>query len=136
MRSVNKVILLGNLTRDPELKQTEGKKPVCTFGLATNRSWMSYTGEKREETEFHRIVAWDQWAKTCQKYLKKGRKVYVEGRLQSHPYTGQDGIERTGVEVVLEDLVFADRMPKDVRETMEVKDAVSDTSESATVQQV
>jgi single-strand DNA-binding protein len=132
MRSVNKVILLGNLTRDPELKQTEGKKPVCIFGLATNRSWTSYTGEKHEETEFHRIVAWDQWAKTCQKYLKKGRKVYVEGRLQSHPYTGQDGIERTGVEVVLEDLVFVDSMPQDVRDTLEGKDS----SERATIQQV
>jgi single-strand DNA-binding protein len=132
MRSVNKVILLGNLTRDPELKQTEGKKPVCIFGLATNRSWMSYTGEKREETEFHRIVAWDQWAETAKKYLKKGRKVYVEGRLQSHPYTGQDGIERTGVEIVLEDLVFVDRMPQDVRDILEDKDS----SESAPVQQV
>jgi single-strand DNA-binding protein len=132
MRSVNKVILLGNLTRDPELKQTEGKKPVCIFGLATNRSWMSYTGEKHEETEFHRIVAFDQWAETAKKYLKKGRKVYVEGRLQSHPYTGQDGIERTGVEVVLEDLVFVDRMPKDVQDTRQGKD----TSESAPVQQV
>jgi single-strand DNA-binding protein len=119
MRSVNKVILFGNLTRDPELKQTEGKKPVCLFGLATNRSWMSYTGEKHEETEFHRIIAWDQWAETCQKYLKKSRKVYVEGRLQSHTYTGQDGVEKTGVEVVLEDLVFVDSMPKDVQETLE-----------------
>jgi single-strand DNA-binding protein len=129
MRSVNKVILLGNLTRGPELKQTEGKKPVCIFGLATNRTWMSYTGEKRDEPMFHRIIAWDQWAETCQKYLKKGRKVYVEGRLQSHSYTGQDGVERTGVEVVLEDLVFVDSMPKDVQET-------KDSSESATVQQV
>jgi single-strand DNA-binding protein len=57
MRSVNKVILLGNLTRDPELKQTEGKKPVCIFGLATNRSWTTETGEKREEPEFHRVIA-------------------------------------------------------------------------------
>jgi single-strand DNA-binding protein len=132
MRSVNKVILLGNLTRDPELKQSEGKKPVCIFGLATNRTWTSYTGEKREETEFHRIVAFDQWAETCQKYLRKGRKVYVEGRLQSHTYTGQDGVEKTGVEVVLEDLVFVDSMPQDVRETLEGKDM----AESATVQQV
>jgi single-strand DNA-binding protein len=121
MRSVNKVILLGNLTRDPELKQTEGKKPVCIFGLATNRSWMSYTGEKREETEFHRIVAWDNWAETAKKYLKKGRKVYIEGRLQSHPYTGQDGIERTGVEVVLEDLVFVDSLPKELLESAPVQ---------------
>jgi single-strand DNA-binding protein len=72
MRSVNKVILLGNLTRDPELRQTEGKKSVCVFGLATNRSWTTETGEKREETEFHRIVAWDKLAEVCHQYLRKG----------------------------------------------------------------
>jgi single-strand DNA-binding protein len=121
MRSVNKVILLGNLTRDPELKQTEGKKPVCIFGLATNRTWTSYTGEKREETMFHRVIAWENWAKVCQQYLKKGRKVYVEGRLQSYTYTGQDGIERTGVEVVLEDLVFVDSLPKKLGESAPVQ---------------
>jgi len=132
MRSVNKVILLGNLTRDPELKQTEGKKPVCIFGLATNRSWVSYTGEKHQETVFHRIIAWENWATVCQQYLRKGRKVYVEGRLQSHRYTSQEGIERTGGEVVLEDLVFVDSLPKDVQDTLECKDTV----ESAPLQQV
>jgi single-strand DNA-binding protein len=122
MRSVNKVILLGNLTQNPELKQTEGKKPVCIFGLATNRSWTTETGEKREEPEFHRIVAWGKWAEICNRYLAKGRKVYLEGRLQSHRYTGQDGMEKTGVEVVLEDLVFVDSMPKEVKETSESSD--------------
>jgi single-strand DNA-binding protein len=131
MRSVNKVILLGNLTRNPELKQTEGKKPVCIFGLATNRSWTIETGEKREEPEFHRIVAWDKWAEVCTRYLAKGRKVYLEGRLQSHSYTGQDGIEKTGVEVILEDLVFVDSIPKDVKETLDVKE----TSEVSNIQQ-
>jgi single-strand DNA-binding protein len=119
MRSVNKVILLGNLTHDPELKHTEGKKPVCVFGLATNRYWTAYSEERREETVFHRIVAFGQVAEVCSKYLRKGRKVYVEGRLQSHTYTGQDGIEKTGVEVVLEDLVFVDPMPKDVKDASE-----------------
>jgi single-strand DNA-binding protein len=117
MRSVNKVILLGNLTRDPELKQSEGKKPVCVFGLATNRYWTAYSEEKREETQFHRIVAWGHMADVCNKYLRKGRKVYVEGRLQYHTYTDQDGVEKTGVEAVLEDLVMLDRMPTDVQET-------------------
>jgi single-strand DNA-binding protein len=115
MKSVNKVILLGNLTRDPELKQSEGKKAVCVFGMATNRYWTAYSEEKREETMFHRIVAFGQVAAVCSKYLRKGRKVYVEGRLQSHTYTGQDGIERTGVAVVLDDLVMLDRMPPDVQ---------------------
>jgi single-strand DNA-binding protein len=115
MKSVNKVILLGNLTRDPELRYTENGKAVCTIGLATNRNWTTDKGEKREETEFHRIVAWDKLAETCHQYLRKGRKVYVEGRLQSHTYTGQDGIEKTGVEIVLEELVFVDPMPKEVQ---------------------
>jgi single-strand DNA-binding protein len=79
MRSVNKVILLGNLTRDPELRYTENKKAVCAFGLATNRNWTTDTGEKREEPEFHRIVAWDKLAESCHQYLRKGRKVYLEG---------------------------------------------------------
>jgi single-strand DNA-binding protein len=110
MKSINKVILLGNLTRDPELKQSVGKKPVCVFGLATNRSWPIKPGERQLATEFHRIVAFDKLAETCHQYLSKGRKVYVEGRLQSHTYTGQDGVERIGVEVVLEELVMLDKM--------------------------
>jgi single-strand DNA-binding protein len=116
MKSVNKVILLGNLTREPELKQSEGKKPVCILGLATNRSWTTKAGKVQEEPEYHRIVAFDKLAETCQQYLRKGRKVYVEGRLQSHPYTGQDGVEKTGVEIVLDELVFVDPMPKEVQE--------------------
>jgi single-strand DNA-binding protein len=123
MKSVNKVILLGNLTRDPELRHTENNKPVCSFGLATNRNWTMETGKKREEPEYHRIVAWEKLAETCQQYLKKGRKVYVEGRLQSHTYTGQDGIEWTGVEIVLEELIMLDSMPEDVKESLDLKDA-------------
>ncbi len=102
MGSVNKVILVGNLTHDPEMKQSEGKKPVCIISLATNRYWRDQNGEKREETEYHRLIAWDKLAETCHQFLRKGRKVYAEGRLQSHTYTGQDGIEKTGVAIVLE----------------------------------
>ncbi len=91
MRSVNKVILLGNLTRDPELKQSEGKKPVCVFGLATNRSWPIKPGERQLATEFHRIVAFDKLAETCHQYLKKGRKVYVAGRLRPIPTPARTG---------------------------------------------
>jgi single-strand DNA-binding protein len=119
MRSVNKVILLGNLTRDPELRYTENKKAVCTFGLATNRNWTTDTGEKREETEFHRIVAWDKLAEVCGQYLKKGRKVYVEGRLQSRTYTGQDSIEKFSTEIVLDEMVMLDSMPQGVREALD-----------------
>jgi single-strand DNA-binding protein len=120
VKSVNKVILLGNLTRDPELKHTEGKKPVCVFGLATNRSWPIKPGERQLATEFHRIVAFDKLAETCHQFLQKGRKVYLEGRIQAHRYTGQDGIEKTGVEIVLEKIEMLDNMPEDVRQRMEI----------------
>jgi single-strand DNA-binding protein len=132
MNSVNKVILLGNLTRNPEMKQSEGKKPICIFGLATNRNWTDERGEKHEEPEYHRIIAWDKWAETCHQFLRKGRKVFVEGRLQTRPYTSQDGIEKYATEVVLERLVFVDSMPKEVSQTLEVQDALAD----APVQQV
>jgi single-strand DNA-binding protein len=118
MSSVNKVILVGNLTRNPELKQTEGKKSVCVIGLATNRNWTDERGEKHEEPEYHRLVAFDKLAETCNQYLRKGRKIYAEGRLQYHTYTGQDGIEKTGVEVVLEKMEMLDSMPQDVKETL------------------
>jgi single-strand DNA-binding protein len=134
MGSVNKVILVGNLTRDPEMKHTEGKKPVCIIGLATNRNWTDDRGHRHEEPEYHRIIAWDKLAETCHQYLSKGRKVYCEGRLQSHTYTGQDGIEKTGVEIVLEKMEMLDSMPKDVRQTMELEDALTDASNGAPAQ--
>ncbi len=118
MKSVNKVILLGNLTRDPELRHTSNKKPVCIIGLATNRNWVDENGEKHEEPEYHCIVAFDKLAETCNRYLQKGRKIYARGRLQYHTYTGQDSIERTGVEIVLEKMEMLDSMPQNVKETL------------------
>jgi single-strand DNA-binding protein len=122
MKSVNKVILLGNLTRDPELRHTENKKPVCAFGLATNKNWVSYDGEKHEETEFHRLVAWDKLAEVCNQFLKKGRKVYVEGRLQTRSYKDKDGVEKTVTEIVLDEMVMLDSMPEDVKKSLDLKD--------------
>jgi single-strand DNA-binding protein len=107
-RSVNKVILIGNLTRDPEQRTTPSGSNVCTFTLATNRSWKTDAGEKKEETDFHRIVAWDKLAELCGKFLVKGRKVYVEGRLQNRSWTGQDGQQKTSAEVVIDDMVLLD----------------------------
>jgi single-strand DNA-binding protein len=89
MGSVNKVILVGNLTRDPEMKHTEGKKPVCIVGLATNHNWTDEKGQKHEEPEYHRVVAFDKLAETCHQYLTKGRKVYLEGRLQTRRIPGR-----------------------------------------------
>ena len=129
MKSVNKVILLGNLTRDPEMHYTENKKPMCSFGLATNRSWVPYDStERQEETGFHRIVAWDKLAETCHQFLRKGRKVYCEGRLRTRSYTDKDDVKRTVTEIVLLEMVMLDSMPEDVKESLERKDASTGVS--------
>ena len=107
-RSLNRVQLIGNLTRDPELRYTPSGTAVCSVGLATNRSWTTDTGEKREETEFHRIVAWNKLAELCSQLLTKGRKVYVEGRLTTRTWTGQDGNQRTTTEIVIDDMILLD----------------------------
>lgn len=107
-RSLNKVQLIGNLTRDPELRYTPTGAAVCTVGLATNRSWTTEAGDKKEETEFHRVVAWNKLAELCSQLLTKGRKVYVEGRLRTVSWQGQDGNQRTTTEVVIEDMILLD----------------------------
>lgn len=107
-RSLNKVMLIGNLTRDPELRYTPAGTAVCSFGLATNRYWTTDTGEKKEETEFHRIVAWNKLAELCSQLCTKGRKVFVEGRLSTRSWTGQDGLQRTVTEIVIEDMILLD----------------------------
>ena len=112
VRSLNKVILIGNLTRDPELRYTPSGTAVCTFGLATNRQWTTQTGETKEETEFHRIVAWNKLGELCSQLLAKGRKVYVEGRLATHSWTAQDGSQRTTTEVVIDDMIILDSKKK------------------------
>ena len=117
-RSLNKVILIGNLTRDPELRYTPSGTAVCTLGLATNRSWTTQTGETREETEFHRIVAWNKLGELCSQLLSKGRKTYVEGRLATHSWTAQDGSQRTTTEIVIDDMIILDSK-KFAKETAE-----------------
>jgi single-strand DNA-binding protein len=106
-RSLNRVQLIGNLTRDPELRYTPQGTAVCSFGLATNRSWSSDEG-KKEDVEFHRIVAWQKLAEICAQILSKGRKAYVEGRLQTRRWTGQDGVDRTTTEIVINDMIALD----------------------------
>ena len=104
-RSLNKVILIGNLTRDPELRYTPQGTAVCSFGLATNREWVDASGQKQEEADFHNIVAWNKLAEICANLLFKGRKVYVEGRLATRTWTGQDNVERRTTEVVIEEMI-------------------------------
>lgn len=105
-RSLNRVQLIGNLTRDPELRYTPQGTAVCTLGLATNRTWVpSDGGDRQEETEYHRIVAWAKLAEICSQLLYKGRKVYVEGRLQTRKWTTQEGTEREVTEVVIDNMI-------------------------------
>lgn len=106
-RSLNKVMIIGNLTRDPNLRYTPGGAAVCSFGLATNRSWTPTDGgEKQEKVEYHNIVAWSKLADICGQLLHKGDKVYVEGRLQSRDWKAEDGSDRRITEIVIENMIL------------------------------
>lgn len=109
-RSLNRVMLIGNLTRDPELRYTPNGTAVVTFGLATNRSWLPEgASERREETEFHRIVAWNKLADLCAQLLYKGCKVFVEGRLSTRTFTGSDNQQHTVTEIIIDDMIILDK---------------------------
>lgn len=110
-RSLNKVLLIGNLTRDPELRYTPQGTAVCTFGMATNRQWKTEEGENKEDTEFVNVVAWNRLAEICAEFLKKGRQVYVEGRLSTREWEGQDGVKRRTTEVVANEVIFLGGSP-------------------------
>ncbi len=107
-KSLNHVLLIGNITRDPELRYTPQGNAVCTFGLATNRTWKTESGEIREEAEFHRLVAWNKLAELCSQLCTKGRKIYVEGRLQTRTFTGSDNLPHTITEIVIDDMILLD----------------------------
>lgn len=98
--SVNKVILIGNLGRDPEMRHTQGGRAVANFTLATNERWRDRDGNAQERTEWHRIVAWDRLAEICTEYLAKGRQAYIEGRLQTREWEDRDGNKRYTTEIV------------------------------------
>lgn len=104
-RSLNKVLLIGNLTRDPEMRYTPQGTAVCTFGIATNREWVDGSGQKQEGAEFHNIVAWSKLAEICSQVLFKGRKAYVSGRLQTRTWQGQDGQDRKVTEIVIDEMI-------------------------------
>ena len=107
-RSLNKVMLIGNLTRDVDLRYTPSGTAVATFGLATNRGWTTDAGERNEDVQFHRVVAWSKLAEICDQLLFKGRKVYIEGRLQTRKWTGQDGNQKETTEIVAENMMILD----------------------------
>lgn len=133
-RSLNRVMLIGNLTRDPELKFTPTGTAVCTFGMATNRSWTTADGQTKEDTQYHRIVAWQKLAELCGKLLNKGKKVYVEGRITYRSFTGKDGQPRSITEIVLDDfIVFYEAKKQSSEETgHEQKIAVPEQEETPT----
>ena len=106
MGSVNKVILVGNLGADPELKYTPSNRPVCNLSVATNEVWKDKGGQKQERTEWHRVNVWGEQAENCSKFLAKGRMVYVEGRLQTRSWDDKDGKKRYSTEVVADRVVF------------------------------
>jgi single-strand DNA-binding protein len=107
VRSLNKVMLIGNLTRDPNLRYTPNNAAVCSFGIATNRSWTPADGgEKQERVDFHNIVAWSKLADICGQLLHKGDKVYVEGRLQTRDWKAQDGTDRRITEIVIDNMIL------------------------------
>lgn len=107
MGSVNKVILVGNLGADPELKYTPSGRPVCNLSVATNETWKkSKDGEKQERVEWHRVQVWGDQAENCQKYLAKGRSVYLEGKLQTRSWEDKDGKKRYTTEIVADRVVF------------------------------
>ncbi|MCC7326933.1 MAG: single-stranded DNA-binding protein [Burkholderiales bacterium] len=100
MASVNKVILLGNLGRDPETRYTTGGDAVANLNIATSETWKDKSGEKQERTEWHRVVLFGRQAEIAGEYLKKGRSVYIEGRLQTRKWTDKDGVEKYSTEIV------------------------------------
>jgi single-strand DNA-binding protein len=107
--NLNRAMIIGNLTRDPEVRTTNTGKTVASFGVATNHAWTDASGQKQEKVEFHNIVAWGKLAEICGQYLAKGRKVYVEGRLQTREWEGQDGQKRNRTEIMAENMIMLDR---------------------------
>ncbi len=107
-RCLNRVTLIGNLTRDPELRYTPGGMAVASFGMATNRVWVTKQGERKEDAQFHRIVAWNKLAELCSQLLSKGRRVYVEGRIQYREYTDQENNRKQITEIIIDDMIILD----------------------------
>lgn len=104
--NLNKAMIIGNLTRDPEIKNIPSGQTVASFAIATNFTWTDASGQKQEKVEFHNVVAWKRLAEICGQYLKKGSKVYIEGRLQTRDWAGQDGVKRYRTEIIIENMIM------------------------------
>ena len=121
--SLNRVLLIGNLTRDPELRYIPSGQPVTTFTIALNRTYVAQTGERKEETSFVRVVVWAKRAEVCHEYLRKGSPVFVEGRLQSRSWDAPDGTKRSTMEVVAQNVQFLSRGTRQSQATPEAEPA-------------
>ncbi len=106
---LNRAMIIGNVTRDPELRTTATGQTVCSFGIATNQQWTDAQGQKQQRTEFHNVVAWGKLAEICGQYLGKGRKTYIEGRLQTREWEAPDGQKRNRTEIVADNMIMLDR---------------------------
>lgn len=104
--SLNRAMIIGNITKDIELKNLESGNSVASFSVATNREWKDSAGNKQEQAEFHNVVAWGKLAEICAKFLKKGSKVYIDGRLQTREWEAKDGSKRRQTEIVAENMVM------------------------------
>ncbi|RJQ14218.1 single-stranded DNA-binding protein [Candidatus Parcubacteria bacterium] len=107
--NLNKIFIIGNLTRDPELRTTPSGQPVATFGVATNRFFVDSSGQKKQQTEFHNVVAWGKLAEIANQYLNKGKVVFIEGRLSTRSWTAQDGTKRSKTEIITERMQLGPR---------------------------
>ncbi len=112
-RGLNKVMIIGRLGRDPEMRYTPSGRPITTFSVATSRKWNTSEGEKRSDTEWFNIVAWGSLAEICNQYLSKGQQVYIEGRLQTRKWEDDDGNKRSNIEIVAKEMIMlGDRKKK------------------------
>lgn len=106
--SLNRAQIIGNLTREPEVRTTASGQNVASFGVATNQVWTDASGQKQEKAEFHNVVAWGKLADICGQYLGKGRKVFIEGRLQTREWEAQDGAKKSRTEIVADSMIMLD----------------------------
>lgn len=125
MRCVNKVILVGNLTRDPEMRQTASGQTIATFGLATNREWMTKDGRKMTSAEYHELVAWAKLGEICRQYLKKGKLIYAEGYLKTRSKLMPDGTKRYRTEIVVQDMIMLEKRAKSEEEENKILEATA-----------
>ena len=128
--NLNKAMIIGNLTRDPESRNTPSGQTVASFSVATNLIWKDQSGQQQKKVEFHNVVAWRRLAEICNQYLQKGSKVYIEGRLQTNEWTGQDGVKRFRTEIIAENMIMLDNKGNSPQKNKQSENQASSPSEN------